>query len=268
MKKFLKVFLLTLVLMLSAVALSACGKSANQSSLQKIKDKGTLVVGMISSNPPYEFHTTENGKDKLRGSDLLLIKKLAKKMHVKYQIKSMDMNGILPALQTGKVDMLVTSLSPTPERKKAATFSKIYYKSTNTLVVRKQDLAKYNHNHQLFNQATIAVVNGSTQQPMIQKLYPKAHLKMFGAVPDLALAVNNNKADAFSIDLPTAALLLRQNKNLRETNFRHKDASAGAAIAMPQKTTKDLVKLVNQVIDQNKVDYQKWVLEQTKYVQQ
>lgn len=255
-------------LVIVVITLSACGKSGNQSSLQKIKSRGTLIVGMISSNPPYEFQTTENGKDKLRGSDLLLIKKLAKQMHVKYQIKSMDMNGLLPALQANKVDMLVTSLSPTPERKKAATFSKIYYKSTNTLVVRKQDLSKYNKNTKLFNKATIAVVNSSTQQPMIQKLFPQAHLKMLGTIPDLALAVNNKKADAFSIDLPTTALLLKQNKNLRETNFRHEDASAGAAIAMPKHTTKDLVKIVNHVIDQNKGNYKHWVLQQTKYVQQ
>lgn len=72
MKKNVKLFALMAVLFLSVFTLSACGKSANQSSLQKIKSRGTLIVGMISSNPPYEFHTTENGKDKLRGSDLLL----------------------------------------------------------------------------------------------------------------------------------------------------------------------------------------------------
>lgn len=268
MKRQLKKMMMVMAVVITVITLSACGKSANESSLKQVKDRGTLVVGMISSNPPYEFHTDNHGKDTLRGSDLKLIKKLASKMGVKYKIKSMDLDGLLPAMQAHKVDMLVTSLSPTPERKQAAKFSNVYYKSTNTLVVRKSDYKKYENNPELFKKATIAVVNSSTQQSMIQKLYPKAHLKMFGKVTDLALAVNNKKADAFSIDVPTSELLLKQNKDLKMTSFRHKDSSVGAAVAMPKDTSKDLVDTVNSVIGANKTNYAKWVLQQTKYVQQ
>ncbi|MHA8109958.1 transporter substrate-binding domain-containing protein [Lactobacillaceae bacterium Melli_B4] len=253
--------------MLTVTTLVGCSSKSNKSTLQTIKSRGTLNVGMLTSNPPYEFHATKNGKDTLKGSDILLIQKLAKAMHVKYKITSFDINGLLPALQANKVDMLVTSLSPTPEREKAATFSKVYYKSENTLVVKKSEAAKYNKDPKLFNKATIAVVNTSPQQPMVQKLFPKATIKTLSNVPDLALAVNNNKADAFSIDLPTTALLLKQNSRLAATNFKHTDSSAGAAIAMPKNASKDLVKLVNKTIDQNKSQYAKWVIEQANQVE-
>ncbi|MHA8109957.1 transporter substrate-binding domain-containing protein [Lactobacillaceae bacterium Melli_B4] len=268
MKKIFKYITMLAIFMMTVTALAGCSNNnSSKSSLETIKKRGTLNVGMITSNPPYEFHVTKNGKDKLMGSDLMLVKKLAKAMNVKYKITSYDMNGLLPAVQAKKVDMLVTALSPTPEREKAAKFSNVYYKSINRLVVKKSEVAKYNKDPKMFNNATIAVVGSSTQQPMIQKLYPKAQIKTFTNVPDLALAVNNNKADAFSIDDPTTAMLLHQNPGLAATNFKHADSSAGAAIIMPKDVSKDLVNVVNKTIDQNKSQYAKWVVEQAKYVE-
>ncbi|KRL85924.1 polar amino acid ABC transporter amino acid-binding protein [Lacticaseibacillus pantheris DSM 15945 = JCM 12539 = NBRC 106106] len=266
-----KIFIGIAVALLATISLSACGKSANASSdgdVGRIQKKGTLVVGIISSNPPYEFHTSINGKDKFRGSDVKLVKAISKKLGVKYQLKQMDVDGLLPALQAKKVDMLVTSLSPTPERKKAAEFSNVYYKSTAAITVRKTDFKKFNGNTKALSRATIAVVNSSTQEAMLQKMYPNATLKKFSKVTDLALAVANNKADAFCIDVPTTKLLLRQNPSLKQTNFNHDDGSVGAAVAMPKGTSENLIKKVNQVIKANKQQYSKWVIDETKYVQE
>ena len=259
-----KILYITALVGALLLILTGCGKSS-ASSLQSIHKKGTITIGMISSNPPYEFQTTKNGKTTMTGSDVQLVKKVAKKLGVKYTIKTMDLDGMLPALQAHKVDMLITSMSPTPERKQGATFSDVYYKSTNTLVVRKSDLKKYKDADD-FKTADISVINNSTQEPMISKAFPKAQLKKLSKVTDLALAVNNGKADAFSIDIPTATILLKQNPNLAMTSWRHEDASAGAAIALPKNTNKNLVKAINQVIAQNKTEYAKWVLEYAKKV--
>ncbi|WP_018664866.1 transporter substrate-binding domain-containing protein [Heyndrickxia acidiproducens] len=249
------------------LSLSACGSSSakEQSSLEKIKSKGTLVVGLMAATPPYEFHYSHNGKNELKGADLELIKRLAKKMDVKYEIKEMDFDGLLPAMQSGKVDMIVNAMSPTPERKKAADFSKIYYKSTNVFVVRKSELSKYKKASALKN-ATVAVVNSSTQQQVMQKYFPKAKLKLFGKNTDLAMAVANNKVDAMLVDVPTAAMLIKASPSLVQTNLKYNDDSAGAAIAMPKNSTSDLKKLVNSVVTENKSKYEDWVLQQVKYV--
>lgn len=75
----------------------------------------------------------------------------------------------------------------------------------------------------------------------------------------MALAVNNGKADAFAMDVPTATILLRQNPNLAMTKWRHDDSSLGAAIALPKNSSQDLVQAVNKVINNNKDSYAKWV---------
>lgn len=256
--RFQKLFYIVLLIGMLLLVLSGCGKSS--ASIQKIKKEGTLTVGMISSNPPYEYQTTKNGKQVMAGSDVKLVQRVAKSLGVKYKIKTMDLDGMLPALQAHKVDVLITSMSPTAERKKGATFSNVYYKSTNTLVVRKTDAKKY-QNADAFKNSTIAVINNSTQQPMIKQAFPKAQLKNLGKITDLPLAVNNGKADAFSIDIPTATILLKQNPKLMMTSWRHHDSSAGAAVALPKDADPSLVKAINKVIATNKDEYAKWVLE-------
>lgn len=263
-KKF--ICLMMLVFSLTLILVGCGNKSNNASSLDKIQNKGVLTVGMINSNPPYEYQVNKDGKQNVKGSDVKLIKKIASKLGVKYKIKTMDLDGLLPALQSGKVDMLVTSLSPTPERKKGATFSKVYFRSTNTLVIRKEDKSKYYNDIDQLDDKKIAVVNNSTQQPMIEKSFPNASLTKLSKVTDLALALNNNKVDAFSIDVPTATILLRQNPNLIMTKWRHKDSSLGAAVAMPKSTSKDLVNKVNEVIKSNKTNYEKWVQDSARQV--
>ncbi|MFT9155687.1 MAG: transporter substrate-binding domain-containing protein [Liquorilactobacillus satsumensis] len=266
-KKSLLITILVIMCIGLFVSISACGKkstsTAKETSLEKIKKKGILTVGLSASTAPYEFHNTKN---KIVGADVLLIKKIAKKLGVKYKIEDIDFDGLLPALQAKKVDMIVSAMSPTPERENSADFSKVYYKSTNVFVTRKEDAAKYNSNYKLLDQSTVAVLNSSTQQQVVEKYFPNAHLKLLSKSNDLALAVANGKADALLVDMPTAALLEKSNKSLVNTKIKRRDNTAGAAVAMPKNTSKDLKNAVNSVITKYKADYAKWVIQEVKYV--
>ncbi|GAY79094.1 amino acid ABC transporter, amino acid-binding/permease protein [Sporolactobacillus inulinus] len=161
--------------------------------------------------------------------------------------------------------MLVSSMSPTEEREKSADFSKVYFKSTNVFVVRKSELSKYQKPDALKN-ATVAVINSSTQQQVMQKNFPKAQLKLFGKNNDLSLAVAHNKVDAMLIDVPQAALQVKANPSLVQTKLKYSDHTAGAAIAMPNHSSKDLKDAVNSVVTEYKSDYEQWLLDQVKYV--
>ncbi|KLI01755.1 amino acid ABC transporter substrate-binding protein [Sporolactobacillus inulinus CASD] len=248
------------------LALSGCGNGGEKKTgVKAIKSRGTLVVGLMAATPPYEFHYSHDGKNEIKGSDIELIKRIAKKLGVNYQIKDMDFDGLLPALQSGKVDILVSAMSPTETREKAADFSKVYFKSTNVFVVRKSELSKYQKPSVLKN-ATVGVINSSVQQQVMQKYFPKAPLKLFGKNTDLALALAHNKMDAMLVDVPTAALAIKANPLLVQTNLKYNDDSAGAAIALPKNSDKELMKAVNSVIDQYKPQYSQWVLDNVKYL--
>ena len=66
---------------------------ASDDSLQKIKQKGVLVVGTSAGYPPYEFTTKKNGKTEYIGFEMSLAKQLAKDLGVKLEIKNMDFDS-------------------------------------------------------------------------------------------------------------------------------------------------------------------------------
>src|SRR4051812_43278330 len=92
-----------------ALSLAACGTTSatSKKDLAGLKEKGKIVVGMMAATPPYEYHLVKNGEDKIVGSDIQLLDKVTKDLGVKYEIKDMDFDGLLVALQSGKIDMII-----------------------------------------------------------------------------------------------------------------------------------------------------------------
>lgn len=115
---------------------------ASNDSVQKIKQKGTLVVGMSADYPPYEFTTKENGKTKYVGFEVSLAKQFAKDLGVKLVIKNMDFDSLLVALETGKIDAIISGMNVTAERKKSVDFSNTYYSGDSYFLINKGDKDK------------------------------------------------------------------------------------------------------------------------------
>src|SRR3712207_1713570 len=117
--------------------------TSNDDALKKIKQKGNLVVGTSADYPPYEFITKVNGQTKIVGFEMEMAKQIAKDLGVKLVVKNMQFDSLLVALETGKIDVIISGMSPTAERKKSVAFSKIYYTGAPYLVINKTDMAKY-----------------------------------------------------------------------------------------------------------------------------
>ena len=115
---------------------SSASGSASESVLEKIKKDGKLVVGTSADYPPYEFHATVDGNDKIVGFDMDIAQEVADDLGVKLEIKDMDFDGLLVALQANKVDMVFAGMTPTEERKENADFSDIYYEATHRFILR------------------------------------------------------------------------------------------------------------------------------------
>src|SRR5205823_13127992 len=99
------------------------------------------------------------------GYDVVLLKALAKQLHLKLQIKNLDFNGLIPGLVAKKFDMVSVGLSATPERKKAVSFSRAYVPYAQILAAAKTDttpatIAAWNDSSK-----TITSPQGSTAEP-------------------------------------------------------------------------------------------------------
>ena len=167
----MKKLLLFITSIITVVTLTACSSSSTKTKSQEIKDKNKIVLGVSPDYPPYEFLTTENGNKKVVGADIYLAEQVAKKLGVQVEIQEMAFDSLIAALNANKVDMVISGVNPTEERKKAVDFSDVYYTSKGIFVVNK-DSQEIKSVADLKNKK-IGVQKGSTYET-----YAKEQLKM------------------------------------------------------------------------------------------
>lgn len=114
----MKKLLLFITSIITVVTLTACSSSSTKNKLQEVKEKNKIVLGVSPDYPPYEFLTTENGNKKVVGADIYLAEQVAKKLGVQVEIQQMAFDSLIAALNANKVDMVISGVNPTEERKK------------------------------------------------------------------------------------------------------------------------------------------------------
>ncbi|WP_297417504.1 ABC transporter substrate-binding protein [Clostridium sp.] len=253
-----KILALTTISVIT-ISMVGCGSSSTakkQTALDAIKAKGKLVIGTSADFPPYEFHTNKDGKDEIVGIDIDIAKEVAKDLGVQLEVKDMDFDGLLVALQSNKVDMVFSGMTPKPERKENADFSDIYYEVTQTYITRKADADKIKSEDDL-KKLRIGVQKSSVQEDLAKSKFDAANIKSLTKVTDLILDLKNNKVDAVLLELPIAEFNAKKNDDLAVSPIRFKDEEGGYAIAMP-KNSPELVSNVNKTIqrlkDEKKID--------------
>lgn len=230
---------------------SSASGSASESVLEKIKKDGKLVVGTSADYPPYEFHATVDGNDKIVGFDMDIAQEVADDLGVKLEIKDMDFDGLLVALQANKVDMVFAGMTPTEERKENADFSDIYYEATHRFILRSGEEASVKSFDDLKGKK-IGVQKGSIQEGIAKDNFDESNIKSLAKVTDLILDLKNNKVDAILVEEGVAKLYCEKNEGIAVAdNFVVKDDNGGAAIAF-NKGQAELQTEVNKTIQKLK----------------
>lgn len=249
---------------------SGCGKKAeNQGDLlSQIKEKGKIVVGTSADYPPYEFHKEINGKDEIVGFDIAIAKEIASDLGVQLEIKDMKFEGLLPALKTGKIDFAMAGMTPKPERRKQADFTKIYYRAVQGMMIRAEDKDKIKTVADLAGKV-VGAQKASIQADIAKDEIKGADVKELGKVSDLVLELQNKKIDAIIVELPVAKAYVSKNSELAlADNVTFQDAEGGSAIAVDKGNT-TLVEAMNQTLDRLEQDkaIEKFVVEATALVE-
>ena len=97
-------------------------------------------MGLSADYAPYEFEHNVNGKSEYAGIDIELAKKIAKDNNLKLKIVNMQFDSLLGAIKTGKIDLIISGMTPTPERKKEVDFSDPYMSVTQKMIIKSQKL--------------------------------------------------------------------------------------------------------------------------------
>jgi len=227
-----------------ALGLMACGKKdADKTALEKIKASGKIVMGTSPDFPPFEF---KDANGNVVGMDVSIAKEIAKDLGVTLEIKEMDFEGLLPALQGKKFDMILSGMTPKEERKQSVDFSDLYYKTDNVFVVKAADKDKFNTLEDLSGKK-IGVQKGSVQEDLAKEKVTNAQLNSLAKTSDVVMNLKSGKIEAVLLEQPVAESFVAKNAELALSKVVIKDQVGGYAIAMPKGET-DLQAAINKTI--------------------
>ncbi|HCZ0383607.1 TPA: ABC transporter permease subunit [Staphylococcus aureus] len=237
-------FILVLGLLISSamVYINPTAHAEQDQTWEKIKERGELRVGLSADYAPMEFEHTVNGKTEYAGVDIDLAKKIAKDNNLKLKIVNMSFDSLLGALKTGKIDIIISGMTSTPERKKQVDFSDSYMMTKNIMLVKKYKVNEYKDIKD-FNNKKVGAQKGTEQEKIAQTEIENASITSLSRLPDVILALKSGKVEGAVVEKPVAEAYLKQNPKLGISNVKFNEEEKDTVIAVP----KDSPKLLSQI---------------------
>lgn len=202
----MKRLLCLLVLVFSVFCLVACGNVEED-------NRPTFVVGMECDYPPFNWtemiktdtnYPIDGTNLYAEGYDVQIAKKIADELDMKLVIKAIEWNGLISALETGKIDAIIAGMSDTPDRRLNVDFTSAYYKSTHVLVMSKDS--------EYVNGKTLSDFEGAKVVGQIETLYDSLIDQLIGVehqtaledVPTIITSITSNRNDITILEEPVA----------------------------------------------------------------
>jgi len=168
--------------------------------LDRIASKKEVVVGTAANMPPLNM-LTKGGR--IIGIEPDIAEVLARGMDAKLTWKQMNFDDLIPALLSGKVDMVLSNVTMTPARNIKVAFVGPYFHSGKSILVKTANMLSLDSMAKLNSPTNVLVaLKGSTSQLFVEKLIPDAKLVLAEDYDQAVAMVRNDKAQAMIADLP------------------------------------------------------------------
>ena len=203
----MKVTRIILVSVLALIMFSGCAQMQQGSSgtsaspvLDRIQKRGELIVGTMGNMPPLNM-TSKSGK--IFGLEPDLARMMAEAMDVKVKFVTKPFSELLPALQSGEVDMVLSGMTITPERNRKVAFIGPYFISGKAFLTKKKTIAYADEAADANNPKTkIVVLKGSTSQAFAEAFLDKTTLFTTADYDEAVDMVLQDKVHAMIADYP------------------------------------------------------------------
>ena len=198
MKKrlFVSGIVLVSVFVLGLAATASAGETQRklvaESAIEQIAKRGVIKVGMDIFVP----WAMKDKKGELIGFEIDIAKKLAEDMGVKVEFVPTKWSGIIPALTTGKFDVLIGGMTITTKRNLKVNFTRPYYYTEQGLMAHKQKAAGFKVSDFNSPDVTIAARLGSTAAIAAKQKFPKAKIRLFDDEPSAVQELRNGNVHA------------------------------------------------------------------------
>lgn len=232
-----------------AATSSSTAASGTPADVKAIKDRGVLKVGVKVDVPKFGYKDPKT--DKIDGFEIDLAREMAKKIvgdPTKVQLEAVTAKTRGPLLDSGDVDMDISTFTITAERKQSYNFTDPYYTDGVGLLVKKAPGFKSLKD---LNGKKIGVAQSSTSKKAVQEEADKLGIKVtfqeFATYPEIKAALDSGRVDAFSVDRSILYGYLDDSTTLLPDKFSPQEYG----IAM-KKGNDGLAKLVNDTVGEMK----------------
>jgi len=201
MKRLLTV--VTALLMLGILSLPAFAGD----TLDDVKKRGVLVVGVKDSTPP--FGSMDNRSGEIVGYDVDIAKAVASKLGVRLEVKPVTSQDRIPQLLDGNIDIIAATMTITADRSKLIDFSSIYFRTTQRFLAKKGSVRSLKD----LVGKKIATAKGSTAERNLAVAIPGAKIVTYGDYDQAARALYQGKVAALATDEVILAGLLAKSRS-------------------------------------------------------
>lgn len=276
MKKLLTVMLAGLT---AAAMLAGCGSASTSTSstasseaanrLEKIKEKGVIVLATSPDFAPQEFEDISSGETKYVGCDIDLANYIADYLGVELEIQAMDFQACQAAVSTGKADFSISGYAYKPERAENYEITDFFNvdrdQDDGQLVIVPAGTESEYSSPEAFAGKTIGCQNGSLQFSLTEEQLPDAEIKLIATLGDGILMVQNGKIDGLACSGSQAKIYVEKNADLAIADWAFTYSSVGN-IALCMKGETELVAEINKAIAEvnEKGLYQQWMADATE----
>jgi len=175
-----------------------------QGRLQRILESRELRVGLTGNQPPLNM---KNKSGEVIGLEVELVGALARAMGLEARFIEKPFAELLPALEKGAVDLVISGMTITPERNARVAFAGPYFISGKSVLTNAEAISSVESSAELdVPERTYAALAGSTSEEFVKVMFPRAELV---ATPDYDSAVQmviDDKVDALIADFPICVL--------------------------------------------------------------
>lgn len=214
-----------------------------------------LIVATDTAFVPFEFK--QDGK--YVGFDIDMWDAIASDLGVTYELRPMDFNGIIPALQTGQVDVALAGITIKPSRQEVIDFSDGYYDSGFLLMVPTS--SDINGAADLAGKS-IAIKTGTSSADYAKENFKDTEIRLFPNVDNAYLELRTGRVDAAMHDTPNVLYYIANAGNGEVKAVGEQMMAHEYGIGFPKGS--DLVEKVNASLAAMKADgrydaiYEKW----------
>ncbi|MDD1505608.1 transporter substrate-binding domain-containing protein [Lysinibacillus sp. CNPSo 3705] len=232
-----KQWLVLMLTVMTAILLAACGAGDKKATTSSSNDGnktnmeeggGQFRVGMEAGYAPFNWTQQDdaNGAVKIAdnaeyagGYDVQMAKKIAEGLGKELVIVKLEWDGLVPALQSNKIDAIIAGMSPTKERKQTVDFTENYYTSDFVMVIKKGSKYEKATSIQDFSGAKITSQLNTSNYNVIDQIKDVKKQTAMDNFPAMRVALEAGKIDGYVAERPEGISAAAANDKFTYVKF-------------------------------------------------